>query len=59
MKRPKKSRGGRPPAPEGVATNIKIRRDLRDKLDTYRAEKKWSVRTAVETILETFFGKSS
>lgn len=50
---------GRPPGGPIKKLNVEIRPELREKLDTYSKKNKWTIRTAVETIFETFFGKSS
>jgi len=48
---------GRPKGPDLKPLHVKIKAELRDKIDDYRAKHKWTLRVAMEQILETFFVK--
>lgn len=48
---------GRPKGDKLANLHVDIRPELRKKINEYKAKNRWTLRAAVESILETFFGK--
>ena len=57
MKQTQKRGRGRPKGPDVAKLNVEIRPDIRQRLDAYKSEKKWTLKVAVETILDEHLPK--